>query len=355
MSTTKTIYIIPANGPKRYLPATHVAPAVIRATPASDCRLRNAYTVRKRVHENETEAYTRAKQPALSPIYQRVPISSPPQQIRPKTEQSIAKRRQDKDSLDITDVCEILQPASRPGAVRKRERLTHLTPEEKLNRRKLKNRVAAQTARDRKKDRTQKLEHAVKLLLEENKQLRSDNTHLRNENAQLRQCQSATVNGVPNESVVALPQSTASLPTLSLDAFGSAASVSEPLPWERASSSTMALNAINRRRMPQQRTMPPPTAMALCLLTISAIMSICNRSSTTYSPTTSWTSTNSAMTSSKRSTLRPPLPRHRRSRPLAKALRAIMIAADPPRSHRKHASRRRLPHLSHCTMRMPKR
>lgn len=63
--------------------------------------------------------------------------------------------------------------------VRKRERLNHLTAEEKQNRRKLKNRVAAQTARDRKKYRASKLEEAVRMLILENRKLREENKYLK--------------------------------------------------------------------------------------------------------------------------------------------------------------------------------
>ena len=47
---------------------------------------------------------------------------------------------------------------------KKRQRLTHLSAEEKLQRRKLKNRVAAQSARDRKKARMEELEANLKTL-----------------------------------------------------------------------------------------------------------------------------------------------------------------------------------------------
>lgn len=66
-----------------------------------------------------------------------------------------------------------------PGP-RKRRRLTHLSPEDRMLRRKLKNRVAAQTARDRKKLHMTELEQVVADLEAENKRLQRENSSLRN-------------------------------------------------------------------------------------------------------------------------------------------------------------------------------
>ncbi|KAJ8312378.1 hypothetical protein KUTeg_010159 [Tegillarca granosa] len=71
---------------------------------------------------------------------------------------------------------EYLEDGSGP---RKRRRLTNLTPEEKMLRRKLKNRVAAQTARDRKKALMSDLEIKVAELMEENKKLQQENVNLK--------------------------------------------------------------------------------------------------------------------------------------------------------------------------------
>jgi len=71
------------------------------------------------------------------------------------------------------------------GGPRKRRRLTHLSPDEKLLRRKLKNRVAAQTARDRKKALMSELEEKVALLEEENKLLRKQNVSLKETSSSL--------------------------------------------------------------------------------------------------------------------------------------------------------------------------
>ncbi|NXF33784.1 XBP1 protein, partial [Nyctibius bracteatus] len=72
-----------------------------------------------------------------------------------------------------------------PQPPRKRQRLTHLSPEEKVLRRKLKNRVAAQSARDRKKARMTELEQQVVELEGENQKLLLENQLLREKTCNL--------------------------------------------------------------------------------------------------------------------------------------------------------------------------
>lgn len=71
------------------------------------------------------------------------------------------------------------------GEPKKRKRLTNLSPEERLMRRKLKNRVAAQTARDRKKQRMDELEIMLAQVEAENKRLQAENEALRQRTGKL--------------------------------------------------------------------------------------------------------------------------------------------------------------------------
>ncbi|KAG9510546.1 Dol-P-Man:Man(5)GlcNAc(2)-PP-Dol alpha-1,3-mannosyltransferase [Fragariocoptes setiger] len=75
--------------------------------------------------------------------------------------------------LDLED-CKL---PSRPK--RTRQRLDHLTPYEKLQRRKMKNRVAAQTARDKRRAIMDHLEEQNKALKKKNVELEIENTRLR--------------------------------------------------------------------------------------------------------------------------------------------------------------------------------
>jgi len=113
--------------------------------------------------------------------------------------------------------------------VRKRANLDHLSPEERLMRRKLKNRVAAQTARDKKKAQTDEMEKLISELQEEksrlqleNNRLQATNTQLQIENANLQQENDHLRNKMspvkfnPSEVLeVELPPSPASLPPAS--------------------------------------------------------------------------------------------------------------------------------------------
>ncbi len=71
------------------------------------------------------------------------------------------------------------------GEPKKRRRLTHLSAEEKMLRRKLKNRVAAQTARDRKKAQMSDLEIKIAKLESENKKLQTENKLLKTNSTSL--------------------------------------------------------------------------------------------------------------------------------------------------------------------------
>lgn len=68
---------------------------------------------------------------------------------------------------------------------RKRQRLDHLSFEEKVMRRKLKNRVAAQSARDRKKVQMESQDKQIAKLNDELTKLKKENTQLRVQNEQL--------------------------------------------------------------------------------------------------------------------------------------------------------------------------
>lgn len=78
-----------------------------------------------------------------------------------------------------------LEVAATEAPVTKRQRLAELSAEEKLSRRKMKNRIAAQTARDRKKAREDQMEEAVQRLQAENRNLNSENKTLMEKSSEL--------------------------------------------------------------------------------------------------------------------------------------------------------------------------
>ncbi|XP_037077870.1 cyclic AMP-responsive element-binding protein 3-like protein 4 [Pollicipes pollicipes] len=109
---------------------------------------------------------------------------------------TVVKRLFDADSVNQSQLTMI------PSAPRKRQRLDHLTSDQKNQRRKLKNRVAAQTARDRKKMQMDVLESRVASLERQNDELLQQNNFLKKQNDLL-----STQNALLQERLQELPES----------------------------------------------------------------------------------------------------------------------------------------------------
>lgn len=87
-----------------------------------------------------------------------------------------------------------------PSKIRRRANLNHLSQEEKQHRRKLKNRVAAQSARDKKKLKIDEMESTIRQLegklnrlIDENQKIIDEKEQLRIENERLRSAMETNV------------------------------------------------------------------------------------------------------------------------------------------------------------------
>jgi len=158
--------------------------------------------------------------------------------------------------------------------VRKRANLDHLSPEERLMRRKLKNRVAAQNARDKKKAQCEEMEKMInkmkeeqQKLLEENSRLQEfnsklqlDNASLQEENTELKQ--RLGINPVNPQLTVELPLSPLSTPPSSPPSLSSPRAVSPSTEtasgWPQPSESSELSDPLQKDLGCRQAPLPSP-------------------------------------------------------------------------------------------------
>ena len=117
----------------------------------------------------------------VKPILKVSPSTNPPKIGIKRSAASM-----DNNNAVVKEVVADSKPdASLTAPVRKRANLDHLSPEEKLMRRKLKNRVAAQNARDKKRARMDDMADAIKQLEMDKRALMEENLRLKQLNARL--------------------------------------------------------------------------------------------------------------------------------------------------------------------------
>ncbi|EZA55823.1 hypothetical protein DMN91_012132 [Ooceraea biroi] len=186
--------------------------------------------------------------------------------------------RQQEESHD-GDVTVIMKPSE--TCVRgKKRRLDHLTWEEKLQRKKLKNRVAAQTSRDRKKAKLDELEDTVRTLKERNElltqecaMLKVQNDTLLTETKRLRKERDTRI-GEQQYCSMCQARVSCAVPLL-----GSAVSPNDPLPQGGTAQPASCL------------TLTPGATVLLKILTLYLLWRNClatSRATTTSSDSKNW-------------------------------------------------------------------
>ncbi|XP_037514453.1 X-box-binding protein 1 [Rhipicephalus sanguineus] len=171
-----------------------------------------------------------------------------------------------KSEMEVS-VAEPVVTAAAP--VRKRQRLDHLTREEKIMRRKLKNRVAAQSARDRKKARMDELEEQVTRLQADRTALVEENRLLRK---RLEECQRENQRLVQRLEAKPSTQSPSPISTVTTTTTTTTSSLPAPVvkvepclpPETRASSSSVEYASLISG--PLQQDQVPLRALALWMM-----------------------------------------------------------------------------------------